>query len=148
MQISLKTLQDSCRTCLQDLKQRPKCNIHCLELELRQWLQDGTLENPMANDTHSSYICHLCRSKLEELLEFRKMCERSRKTVTDILENEKQKPPDIDLNFNEEKDGLDENQDWLEFDFVIPYKIETTICNKEELDIEDVEVSYVNCNII
>lgn len=147
--ISHQTLHDFCRACLEELKQQTY-NIYGLNLEQRQWLQDVTLDNPLANDTYSSYICHLCHDKLKELIEFRNMCKRSRNTVLAILEKEKQKIKFLETieDTKEEQFVLDKNQDWLAFDFVISNKKEP-IVYQPNIDTGKVEVTVeVRDNVI
>lgn len=82
--ISGDTLDNFCRACLKHLK-REKFNIQSLELQIRQWLQDATLDNPLAIENYPNNICRSCRRIFKDHLEFRKMCARSRKTVEDII---------------------------------------------------------------
>ncbi|KAI8128329.1 Zinc finger protein 510 [Lucilia cuprina] len=88
--LSIKTLQSFCRACLKELKQRQKYKIFSLHFQIRRWLEDATLDNPLGSDRYPNFICNLCRRKLKEFLDFYEMCKLSRKTIQKILTKEEE----------------------------------------------------------
>ncbi|KAL9878928.1 uncharacterized protein ACN2A1_011167 isoform 1-T1 [Glossina fuscipes fuscipes] len=89
--ITTETVKSFCRACLKELPPRQRYTIYCLDYRVRYWLQDATLKNALATDIYSHFICRDCREKVEDFLEFREMCARSRKRVKDLAEKEAQK---------------------------------------------------------
>ncbi|KAM7349230.1 uncharacterized protein ACRADG_008250 isoform 1-T3 [Cochliomyia hominivorax] len=81
-----KNLQNLCRTCLQELKQRQKYKIQQLNLQIRQWFEDVILGNSLVDDKYPNSLCHSCKNKLNEFLEFHKMCKQSSKTIHQLWE--------------------------------------------------------------
>lgn len=133
----MNSLESVCRTCLNEFdKQQPTYNIQTMDIQIREWLQDPTIENPSLQDTFPKFICYVCREKLNNFLEFHKMSLRSRQLFHEMLKKSPgQKCPSND-------DAV--NCDWLEFDFVAVSKSLTEsqgdIC-KEEMVAEKEEVN-------
>ncbi|XP_065363907.1 gastrula zinc finger protein XlCGF26.1-like [Calliphora vicina] len=107
--LSYETVQSFCRACLKELKNRQKCKIISLNLQIRHWLEDATLDNPLASDIYPNSICHSCRNKLKEFSEFHEMCKESRKTIQKMLPNEEVTKLQVNQINNIEDPELEEN---------------------------------------
>ncbi|XP_075158656.1 uncharacterized protein LOC142231881 isoform X2 [Haematobia irritans] len=98
-----------CRTCLASVARRDQqkklFNIHTMDLKIRQWLQDSTLENPAIEDKYPTFVCHSCHDTLQNFLNFYQMSLRSRQKFDEMLEMKSTNKDEI-------------NKDWFAFDWV------------------------------
>ncbi|XP_005179723.2 zinc finger protein 41 [Musca domestica] len=126
-------LQSLCRACMHELrKQEMKNNLHNMDIKIRQWLEDETLTNPLADDNYPEHVCNSCCSKLKKFLEFYQMCKRSLKMFEEMLAREAMLT-DMSPNVMAEKPAESSvKHEWLEFDFVALPKSSP----REELKIE------------
>lgn len=89
--LSAQTVQNYCRACLKELKQRQKCKITNLHIKIRQWLEVASIDNPLANDIYPNSVCHPCKNKLNDFLKFYEMWKQSEITLQKLIENKDDK---------------------------------------------------------
>lgn len=87
---STDTLQNSCRACLKKLKRGQKFKIQALDLELKSWLEEESVEDPSAMDVFPDSVCSSCKNKLRTFLKFRAMCAKSKKKILEIVGNRRE----------------------------------------------------------
>lgn len=79
--LTYETMQNFCRACLKEITHLQKFKISILNLQIRLWLEDATLDNPSSDDAYPNSICQSCKNKLIEFLEFHVMCKQSKQTI-------------------------------------------------------------------
>ncbi|XP_073829109.1 uncharacterized protein [Musca autumnalis] len=142
-----KDLRKLCRACIKKMRKHELLvnNIHNMDVQIREWLNDPTIKNPAAEDKYPAHVCKSCFNKLEKLLDFYKMCRRSIKFFNEILQKKpKLKAEVTEVTSETEVDNYVETTDkteWLEFDFVaLPGEEEAEDCQEGETDVKEEEV--------
>lgn len=145
--LSAQTLQSFCRACLKELKQRQKCKITSLNIQIRQWLEDESIDNPLANDNYPNSICHPCRNKLNDFLKFYEMCKKSKITLQKLIENDDESKSHAIPKANKvEVTELEENMLAFEIFETEQDNIIKTEPNLNATDSNEVDGKYTSCN--